>query len=585
MSSRLKRLLRIGAGGGEHHHEEEDVSETSGLNAYSNGTGSGSGAGQLLYHHNNNNNNEIIDSESMCNDFDDRTRRETRRKDKDAASSSLSSSSSSLRLNSNSSSPRRSPHHAFHHGKSSPRQDPLLIRPSPKSKKKKKKRKTKSSSTSMNISRQTLCFLVGCFVLISTQVWIHRRNIQAWEEYWMQSVLTSSSYNTTGTTTGAGGVKQLESFLSQHLQSFRISAHDEDGAAGGDDLEAQLLLKDWDWNAVAQHGHVTEGALLPTWMKEYFQWHQATLQKLNSQPETWDQYHYLIVRCLAMDGDRCGDLSHRLQSLPIALSMANQSQRLLFIRWEQPAALENFLVPPILSRPQHVGIDWRLPNWLHEILQPRYEGVRTIVGNSLYSLQEVQAKNVTIIMMRHLTRDHGSHLYNDLRQMQVVESGIGSNEKRVISKEPSFELVFRHVWHAFFQPSPAVQELYNRNVQALQLIDESSSSSTTTTNDNSHNSTQVQLQPFLLLHIPDLQEDKADIRKVIIEGAVSCVQNVLKAANEERTKEGNNNPLNQVVVTSQSLDMVQTAMAAYPESENMIALKTREDLLELSTLR
>jgi hypothetical protein len=435
---------------------------------------------------------------------------------------------------------------------------------------------------------------------MATQFWIHRRNIQAWEEYLTQSFSSTTSASISlATVNGTSSSATLDhsSFLSQRLQSFKATKQGEfdgGGLGAGDATDthmAKLLLQDWDWNAVAQHGQsvAPEGTLLPTWMKEYFAWHQATLATLQAHPETYQDYHYFIMRCLDMDGDRCGDLSHRLQSVPIALSLANAAspRRLLFIKWEQPAALENFLLPPIAydhhPNPNMVrtalGIDWRLPTWLDDKLSPDYENAPTIMGNSAYAIAEVHDPANRLVMMRHLTRDHGSRLYNDFRQVQYSNaSGI------VISKEPSFELVFRHVWQALFQLSPPVQELYEKNVQALQLT---TTTTTTTSSTITGSGRGVQLQPFLLLHMPDFSEGtKADVAQIIVNGAVSCVKNLLTDTNQERNNNNNTTTISlpaiqQVVVTSQSIDMIQAAMTTYHDPQHMIALKTREDLLDL----
>jgi hypothetical protein len=46
---------------------------------------------------------------------------------------------------------------------------------------------------------------------------------------------------------------------------------------------------------------------------------------------------------------------------PTAIRLASDGGRLLFIQWERPALLEEFLLPP-------GKLDWRLPVWLDEQL-------------------------------------------------------------------------------------------------------------------------------------------------------------------------------------------------------------------------
>jgi hypothetical protein len=50
----------------------------------------------------------------------------------------------------------------------------------------------------------------------------------------------------------------------------------------------------------------------------------------------------------------------RLKPVPYAIRVAYQSKRILLIRWERPAKLEEFIVPP------KGGFDWRVPDFLAE---------------------------------------------------------------------------------------------------------------------------------------------------------------------------------------------------------------------------
>ena len=70
---------------------------------------------------------------------------------------------------------------------------------------------------------------------------------------------------------------------------------------------------------------------------------------------------FLVSRCFRQD--MCGGASDRLQDMPYNLMIANQTQRVLLLRWEKPAPLETFLVPP------EGGIDWTLPNEMYNMSQ------------------------------------------------------------------------------------------------------------------------------------------------------------------------------------------------------------------------
>jgi hypothetical protein len=52
---------------------------------------------------------------------------------------------------------------------------------------------------------------------------------------------------------------------------------------------------------------------------------------------------------------------HRIVCSIPAIRLASDGGRLLFIQWERPAPLEEFLLPP-------GKLDWRLPVWLDEQL-------------------------------------------------------------------------------------------------------------------------------------------------------------------------------------------------------------------------
>ena len=69
---------------------------------------------------------------------------------------------------------------------------------------------------------------------------------------------------------------------------------------------------------------------------------------------------FLVSRCFLRD--MCGGASDRLQDMPYNLMLANQTDRVLLVRWEKPAPLESFLVPP------PGGIDWRMDNEFYAML-------------------------------------------------------------------------------------------------------------------------------------------------------------------------------------------------------------------------
>ncbi|KAL3801472.1 hypothetical protein HJC23_000910 [Cyclotella cryptica] len=94
---------------------------------------------------------------------------------------------------------------------------------------------------------------------------------------------------------------------------------------------------------------------LPDWVKQYTRWHKKQRQRYLEaikNNSTADDIRFLISRCLI--NDHCGGASDRLQDMPYNLMIANQTQRVLLIKWEKPALLEHYLVPP------EGGIDWTI---------------------------------------------------------------------------------------------------------------------------------------------------------------------------------------------------------------------------------
>lgn len=219
-------------------------------------------------------------------------------------------------------------------------------------------------------------------------------------------------------------------------------------------------------------------SILPDWMKDYFDWHRTSLQELNNDQTKWRSYKYLVVRCLRMD-HKCGGASDRLQSIPLALLVASQHQRLLFIEWEKPAALTEFLVPTALA--------WRLPEWFHKNIQSstdhhvsdneypyvHFQRSPTVLSDKHLSRLDTYS-NSTFLDMRYQTHDHGRAYYNayvlqqERQQERMLE---GNNNEPSPSPRKSFDEVFAAVWACVFQPSPPVQAMIDSAVNELGLQD------------------------------------------------------------------------------------------------------------------
>jgi len=93
---------------------------------------------------------------------------------------------------------------------------------------------------------------------------------------------------------------------------------------------------------------------VPSWVKYYVEWHKQQRQKYfdDMSAHNTSDVRFLISRCFK--NDNCGGLSDRLQDMPYNLMLANQTKRVLLVRWERPTKLEHYLVPH--------GINWTVPD-------------------------------------------------------------------------------------------------------------------------------------------------------------------------------------------------------------------------------
>jgi hypothetical protein len=200
-------------------------------------------------------------------------------------------------------------------------------------------------------------------------------------------------------------------------------------------------------------------SIVPQWMKDYVQWHYQVRSQLNES--NWDQHRYLVLRCLETD-HVCGGASDRLQSIPTLLRLASMSNRLFFIYWNRPAALEHFLVPPTVtsgnSSVVYYGLDWRVPSFL---------------------LDE-RANNQTLLDLKNrkvLAMHPERALFNRLANYRVVgarlQEGDGNAQLYdsfvVPGIEPDFDTVYHDTWRLMFTPSAPVEALIEDTMAQLDL--------------------------------------------------------------------------------------------------------------------
>lgn len=173
----------------------------------------------------------------------------------------------------------------------------------------------------------------------------------------------------------------------------------------------------------------------------------------------------------------CGGLHDRLGNLPFDLYLANQTNRVLLIKWIKPQPLEEFLIPP----PN--GLDWVFP---HEVKKgwgerpycgtlnkccaevrdkPSIEGnvdkeqhdYIEMMEKNLYSLKHGELKD-----KRAVTYTIMSHLNEDWLEDRLKALG----ETDMIHQTESFGQIF----NLFFTPHPNVQAEINSVYEEFGLI-------------------------------------------------------------------------------------------------------------------
>ena len=249
--------------------------------------------------------------------------------------------------------------------------------------------------------------------------------------------------------------------------------------------------------------------VLPQWMKDYFQWHEDSLQKIVQQEgNNWEDYDYLVARCLIQDG-KCGGGADRLKSLPFLLLLANRTQRLLFFHWERPAALQEFLVPP----PN--GLNWTWPPHPAILLdkqQHQYFSKRAEIENggqiNYYSgyidpnekkdnrrRKPPSLQNKRVVSIKYQSHNHGRIQYDALRNNET---------------DASYMEVFRDCWYSVFIPSPPVQERIDKYMKKLDL--------------KKHN----QQQQYHAIHIRSRYKNQLKSKQLynVVSNSVNCLQHI-----------------------------------------------------------
>ena len=202
---------------------------------------------------------------------------------------------------------------------------------------------------------------------------------------------------------------------------------------------------------------------LPQWITDYIAWHRKMRSEFPGQSIITDPNAppVLIRTCLGL----CGGLHDRLGQLPLDLFLANQTKRVLLIKWIKPQPLEEFLVPP------SDGIDWIFPSgiegWgtncntlnlcakqvrLHPQLPGNNGDARErkevsfgdLIDKNLKLLNGKMKddKAVTYQILGHLSENYLEKRLSDLGETDMIH-GTAS---------------FGNIFRKFFQPHPNVQK-------------------------------------------------------------------------------------------------------------------------------
>lgn len=185
---------------------------------------------------------------------------------------------------------------------------------------------------------------------------------------------------------------------------------------------------------------------LPAWMKDYFRWHkeQTSLGWDMTSPDLRNSYLY--VTCLK-EYQKCGGTADRLLSLPFFVKVAAATNRVLLIQWTKPAALEEFLLPPVS------GIDWRVPKGMGKVLQRHFAVQKAGTQDTI--LEFGAQTNVTVVQVKFQSHDHGSVYYDTFRESL---------------DEPNYETVFHSMWRIFFTPAPALTSIIEATLTKVELV-------------------------------------------------------------------------------------------------------------------
>jgi len=192
---------------------------------------------------------------------------------------------------------------------------------------------------------------------------------------------------------------------------------------------------------------------LPKWIRDYVQWHRTVREEFpgNQLFENPKAPNVLIRTCLGL----CGGLHDRLGQLPWDLYLANQTKRVLFVKWFRPKPIEDFLIPNALnwSMPPDIQNFDRMQSVKHEITdmfegtddsRPEADFWTKHLDRCIKRANHGEYTDVKILRHRIL-----GHLNEDVLEARLQALG----ETDMIHNTPSFGKLF----FMFFHPAPAIE--------------------------------------------------------------------------------------------------------------------------------
>lgn len=211
---------------------------------------------------------------------------------------------------------------------------------------------------------------------------------------------------------------------------------------------------------------------LPQWLQQYFHWHAE--QSRNPQPDT----KYIVVACF--NGTKCGGTSDRLRALPYYLLVANQTQRVLLIKWTKPHDLSEFLVPP-------GDVDWRSRVELDQMIENHDFIPHVLIGycglNKFTKLhvEECLEKAVHQVQVleghdqpshRYLLLETPSKDYTMINQMNMLYQKYSYQSEMPFLGMWEYPNHFGDIFRVMFEPVPELAGLVNRTMSLLGLVED-----------------------------------------------------------------------------------------------------------------